>query len=109
MFQNVNLLESAMNVATLNAQVISNNIANASTPDFKASYVVAQVHGDSKAPKYLTAKVIKDYSTSISNDGNNVDVNTQMALLAENTIKYEVLTRLASMNFKRYADVLKGV
>lgn len=108
MFQKMNLLESAMNVAMLNAQVISNNIANASTPNFKASYVIAQVQGEPKNPKRITAKVIKDLSTSISNDGNNVDVNTQMALLAENTIRYEVLTQLASMSFKRYVDVLKG-
>ncbi len=109
MFQRANLLESAMNVAMLNAQVISNNIANASTPNFKASYVISQVQGEPNDPKRITAKVIKDLSTSISNDGNNVDVNTQMALLAENTIRYEVLTQLASMSFKRYADVLKGV
>lgn len=105
MFQKMNLLESAMNVAVLNTQVISNNIANASTPNFKASYVIAQTHEE---PKYITAKVVKDLSTSISNDGNNVDVNTQMALLSENTIRYEVLTQLASMSFKRYTDVLRG-
>lgn len=106
MFQKIDVLESAMNVATLNAQVISNNIANASTPNFKASYVIAQVKND---PVRVTAKILKDLSTSISNDGNNVDVNVQMALLSKNTIRYEVLTQLASMNFKRYADVLKGV
>ncbi len=106
MFQKMNVLESAMNVAVLNAQVISNNIANASTPNFKASYVMAEVKDD---PVRVTAKVVKDLSTFISNDGNNVDVNTQMALLSKNTIRYEVLTQLASMNFKRYTDVLKGV
>ncbi len=106
MFQKINVLESAMNVATLNAQVVSNNIANASTPNFKASYVTAQVKSD---PVRVAAKVVKDTSTSVSNDGNNVDVNVQMALLSKNTIRYEVLTRLASMDFRRYADVLKGV
>ncbi len=106
MFKNVNVLESAMNVSTLTANVIANNIANASTPNFKASYVVPVVKDD---PLRVEAKIVKDTSTSISNDGNNVDVNAQMALLAQNTIKYEVLTRLASMSFKRYTDVLKGV
>ncbi len=103
MFKNIDLLQSAMNVATLNTQVISNNIANASTPDFKASYVIAQTQDD---PERVTAKVVTDNSTTIGNDGNNVDVNTQMALLSENTIKYETLSVLASMNFKRYSDVL---
>ncbi len=106
MFKNVNVLQSAMNVSTLTANVIANNIANASTPHFKASYVVPIVKDD---PLRVEAKVVRDESTSITNDGNNVDVNAQMALLAENTIRYEVLTRLASMSFQRYRDVLKGV
>jgi flagellar basal-body rod protein FlgB len=106
MFQNVNVLQSAMNVSTLTTRVIANNIANASTPKFKASYVVPIVRDD---PLRLEAKVVTDTKSSISNDGNNVDVNAQMALLSENTMRYEVLTQLASMSFKRYSDVLKGV
>ncbi len=104
MFQNIDLLKSAMDVSTLTTQVIANNIANADTPNFKASYVMMKVTGQKIEPEIYT-----DYSTSISNDGNNVDVNQQMALLAQNTIRYETLTMLASMNFKRYADVLKTV
>ncbi len=106
MFQKVNVLESAMNVSTLTAKVIANNIANASTPNFKASYVVPVVRDN---PLRVEAKVVTDTSSSISNDGNNVDVNAQMALLSKNTIRYEVLTQLASMSFKRYTDVLRGV
>ncbi|HEU24334.1 MAG: flagellar basal body rod protein FlgB [Athalassotoga sp.] len=106
MFQNIDLLKSAMDVSTLTTQVIANNIANADTPNFKASYVMMKVTQD---PTKIEPEIYTDYSTSISNDGNNVDVNQQMALLAQNTIRYETLTLLASMNFKRYADVLKTV
>ncbi len=106
MFKNVDVLQSAMNVSTLTARVIANNVANASTPNFKASYVVPVVHSN---PLRVEGKVVTDTKSSIGNDGNNVDVNAQMALLSENTIRYEVLTQLASMSFKRYSDVLKGV
>jgi len=106
MFQNVDVLQSAMDVSTLTTRVIANNIANASTPNFKASYVVPIVRDD---PLRLESKIVTDTKSSIGNDGNNVDINAQMALLSENTIRYEVLTQLASMSFKRYTDVLRGV
>jgi|UniRef100_A0A7V3VSU5 flagellar basal-body rod protein FlgB len=106
MFQGIDLLQSAMGVSSLTNQVIANNIANADTPNFKASYVAAQVQSN---PERVEGQVITDTSTSISNDGNNVDINQQMALLAENTIKYETLTLLTSMSFKRYSDVLTNV
>lgn len=106
MFENVNLLNSAMNVSSLSAQVIANNVANADTPNFKASYVLMKVEKD---PTNVEPEVFTDNSTSISNDGNNVDVNQQMGLLAENTIRYQTLALLASMNFKRYSDVLTTI
>lgn len=106
MFNNIDLLNSALDVSSLTTQVIANNIANADTPNFKASYVMMKITQD---PTKIEPEIYVDNSTTISNDGNNVDVNQQMALLAQNTIRYETLTILASMDFKRYADVLRNV
>lgn len=103
MFEGINLLNSAMNVSSLSTQVISNNVANADTPNFKASYVLMKVENN---PTRVEPEIFTDTATSISNDGNNVDVNQQMGLLAENTVRYQTLALLASMNFKRYTDVL---
>ncbi len=105
MFNGVDLIQSAMGVSSVTANVIANNVANADTPNFKASYVIQRVEEN---PKKVVPDIVTDNSTSISNDGNNVDVNQQMALLAQNTIRYQTLALLASMSFKRYADVLRS-
>ncbi|BBJ27744.1 flagellar basal body rod protein FlgB [Athalassotoga saccharophila] len=52
MFQNIDLLKSAMDVSTLTTQVIANNIANADTPNFKASYVMMKVSDKKIEPEF---------------------------------------------------------
>ena len=41
-------------------------------------------------------------------DGNTVELDTEMANLAENTLKYNTTTRIISNKFKLLKDVIKG-
>lgn len=104
-------LEQGINAASLRHKVISNNIANVNTPGFKKSEVVfesllqealdekgrlplAQTNSrhmqggevSSKAPVIETVN-----STSFRTDGNNVDIDIEMANLAKNNIYYNSL------------------
>ncbi|MFC5401930.1 flagellar basal body rod protein FlgB [Cohnella soli] len=114
-------LESAINAATMRQQVLTNNIANVNTPYFKRSDVafeeyLAQAIG-SDGNKTLAIKVtnsrhfpmnasnpapevVTDSSTTFNNDRNNVDIEKEMSMLAENQLRYNLLSQQVSHEAK---------
>lgn len=120
------LLKVALDVSSLRAEVIANNIANVETPNFKRKYVIFESalqeaikgkHLQLKRtnPKHIVGglsvspRIITDSSTIMRNDGNNVDIDREMTELASNALRYRVLTSLASRLIERYNVVLRGV
>ena len=121
----VNILDKAADVANLRNELLTNNIANVSTPNYKRkdldfeSVLQGELAGEknlSKAVKKanqnletLDAQVYTDNaSLSYRLDGNNVDINTEEARLAENQIKYQALVDLKNQEFARYNTVLSS-
>lgn len=121
----VNILDKAADAANLRNELLTNNIANVSTPDYKRkdldfeSVLQGELAGEknlSKAVKKanqnletLDAQVYTDNaSLSYRLDGNNVDINTEEARLAENQIKYQALVDLMNQEFARYNTVLSS-
>lgn len=104
-----NLLKISLTASAKRTNVIAHNIANAETAGFKASSVVfednlkkalqkqaisltttnAKHIGASASEKLIEVKT--DTSTSMNEDGNNVDVDLQMTNLAANFILYSTL------------------
>lgn len=103
------VLSKYLDAALLRQEIIANNIANVNTPGFKRSYVVFEeelraalgekgrlqmrkthprhVGGGDSLDGVLPA-VGTDMSTSTRVEGNNVDVEEEMAQLAMNGINY---------------------
>ncbi len=121
----VNILDKAADAANLRNELLTNNIANVSTPNYKRkdldfeSVLQGELAGEknlSKAVKKanqnletLDAQVYTDNaSLSYRLDGNNVDINTEEARLAENRIKYQALVDLMNQEFARYNTVLSS-
>lgn len=121
----VNILDKAADAANLRNELLTNNIANVSTPNYKRkdldfeSVLQGELVGEknlSKAVKKanqnletLDAQVYTDNaSLSYRLDGNNVDINTEEARLAENQIKYQALVDLMNQEFARYNTVLSS-
>lgn len=121
----VNILDKAADAANLRNELLTNNIANVSTPNYKRkdldfeSVLQGELAGEknlSKAVKKanqnletLDAQVYMDNaSLSYRLDGNNVDINTEEARLAENQIKYQALVDLMNQEFARYNTVLSS-
>ena len=121
----VNILDKAADAANLRNELLTNNIANVSTPNYKRKDLdfesvlqgeLAGVKNLSKAVKKanqnletLDAQVYTDNaSLSYRLDGNNVDINTEEARLAENQIKYQALVDLMNQEFARYNTVLSS-
>ncbi len=125
-FNYINVLNKAADASWTRNEVIANNIANVDTPGYKRK--------DIKFEEYLKSEIMKDYYTGgdlnrrianvnldkteatiytdVSNlsyrlDGNNVDINTENANLAENQIKYYTLLNSMSQEFSRIKSVLQ--
>jgi len=111
-----NLLIGALDGSALKQAVISNNIANVNTPGYKKNVVnfqeVLENMLDPKKELVLTRakhlakkedikdtqviKITQNNATSLRNDGNNVDVDLELAELAENNLYFNSLTQLLS-------------
>lgn len=125
----VNMLESALGASSLRQQVISNNIANVNTPGFKKSEVTFEDRLQSaiEANKKLSIlartherhyphKVNTDISpmintitnTSLRVDGNNVDIDAEMAEMAKNNIYYNAVVQKVQHYFSNIKSCING-
>ena len=118
----INVLEKASMASAKRHEVISNNIANGDTPNYKRqdvnfeSVLNGAIHnGDTLDEAVrnielntLNANVYTDNSSlSYRLDGNNVDIETENAYLAENQIRYYTLLDSISQEFSRLQSVIK--
>ena len=117
----MSLMGKGLDAASLRNTVISNNLANVDTPGFKRSDVVFEdelrkalaktggIQGVTTHPKHIPIgspalpnvkpKVELQNDTTMRNDGNNVDIDREMALMAKNTITYTALAQMLNGNF----------
>jgi len=126
------LLNKAMDTACLRNAVIADNIANADTPGFKRSRVVFEekikkvLQNETNNGKIKTtnsrhiqigAKTsIGDLEPEIEtikglsyrNDGNNVDIDVEMAELAKNKMNYDALSECMSNEIQLLRMVITG-
>jgi len=121
-----------MDVALMRRNIVSNNIANADTPNFKRSVLnfeselkrainserketfpaklTHQKHVPFHRPvDYRTVKPrrILDYLTTSDNNGNNVDIEEEMMNALHNQLSYDLMTRAVSNQFTQINMVLR--
>ena len=123
-------MERALSAANLRHEVISDNLANINTPNFKRSQVVfeellsKEIFGEESGElplvrtheKHLpvtkfekaTARVELDDSTSMRVDNNNVDVDSEMASLAKNQLYYSAAARQLGGFISRVKSVMSS-
>jgi len=121
------ILQKALDASWLRNQVISNNIANVDTPNYKAYKVEfeellrdamkktgtrANITNPRHIPigndslEVIKPRIVRDTGTSIRMDGNNVDIDVQQASLANNTIMYQALVDQLSAKLARLKMVI---
>lgn len=123
-FDYINVLDKAADASWLRNEALSNNIANADTPCYKRQDVAFEAElqkalgncryesTDSKVQKLkssrLRPQVYTDYSDySYRLDGNNVDIENENVMLAENQLKYQGLMASISQEFQNLETVIK--
>jgi flagellar basal-body rod protein FlgB len=122
----IHSLEKALDYSALRQKVISNNIANVDTPNYKAQDVsfknllanetdnlmranrTNEKHIEFTSSKRSNSPLITKNDTAYNHNGNNVDIDKEMALLAENQIYYNAITQRISGKFNTLKSVVKG-
>ncbi|WAH44650.1 flagellar basal body rod protein FlgB [Alicyclobacillus fastidiosus] len=126
------LLQMSLDAATLRQQVYANNIANAETPGYKRQDVAFETYfqqalnsapqaqmGETHIPLSTSGSALNnlpdvqptvytDTSSTVDNDGNNVDLSSEMVDIAENQVKYEVLAQDVSTRLQRLTTAIQG-
>lgn len=128
-----NMLEKALKGSSLRHKVISNNIANINTPGYKRmevsfeSELAAAAEAEANRgstysamtrthPKHLlpsTEPIAPNQirtvgDTSLRTDGNNVDVDAEMAAMTKNQIYYSAIAQRISGYYTNIKSAIKG-
>ena len=121
----INVLDKAADAANSRNEILSNNIANVDTPNYKRKDVSFENYLEQAliGPESLDNRVA-DVNTHLSDfggmtytdhstlsyrlDGNNVDIDTESAYLAETQIRYNALVEQIGQDFSRYKTVLSN-
>jgi flagellar basal-body rod protein FlgB len=108
MFQNIGgSLERYMDLLSARQKIVASNIANADTPDYKTKDIDFQGEFqsalDSHSPNIAEVSGLK-----LRNDGNNVSIDRESRLLAENAIRFSLVTLVARNQFKDLTSAITG-
>lgn len=87
-------IEQYMNLVSARQKLVASNIANADTPGYQTKDVDFE---NELQNQMLGAKptVIEVSGLKNKNDGNNVDIDREARLLAENALRFSVASNLA--------------
>ena len=101
-----NNLQTYMDLVSMRQKLVASNIANADTPgyktqdlDFQASF---QTMLDGGAPKQTPIAGL-----ATKNDGNNVDLDREARLLAENSMRFNVASTLMKSSIQQVKEAIK--
>ena len=123
-FDYINFLDRAADAAWQRNEAISNNIANVDTPGYKRQdvafeSVLQQALGNNRYESMddkvanvdlsrLRGRAYLDYANySYRLDGNNVDIENENVMLAENQLKYQGLISSINQEFTNLKTVMK--
>lgn len=125
---NINLLSKSLDAYSIRQNAINNNISNSNTPNYKRKDIEfdkilrkmtneTDMNIKKTDPNHigndidkldLKPKIIIDKNTKSRLDGNNVDIDVEMAELSKNYIKYNVASQQITSAFKRYKNAISG-
>lgn len=119
-----NLLKKGLDASSLRSRAISNNIANINTKGYKRQYVSFEeslkenmdnvnlkIEDDKHiqdGTEYGEIKAETDDSSSMREDGNNVDIDNEMVNQAANTLMYNALVTQANSRLTMERYVING-
>ena len=128
--ETISILEKSLNLRSKRHQVLSSNIANIDTPNYKAFELVIEDELNKPPGHTSSIKLVRSHERhlpvkprsrdnmnlklaeapefTLRGDGNTVDIDKTMGDLAENTLLYKTLAQLISKKFLGLKNVIQG-
>jgi flagellar basal-body rod protein FlgB len=112
--EEMNLLSRLLDVASMRQNVIAQNVANVNTPGYSAQEVafeeaLRQAFGNSETGGVVPQpEIITGAGGTAREDGNNVDVDLEMARLQKNALYFKVYTQLLAGDLAQYRSAIIG-
>jgi len=121
-------LKRGLDVASLRQQAIADNLANANVPgykrkevDFEEAFRMAlerkgfsgrrtdprHIPIGRPSPLEVEPAIGREWDVSLRLDGNNVDIETEMAALAENEIRFQSLAQMVSGRYNVLRTIIR--
>lgn len=97
-------LEQYLDVLSARQKLVARNIANADTPGYRTEDIDFQSELNSAAGS--TPAIIEPQGLPTKNDGNNVSLDHQARLLAENDIRFNIATQLLRNNIHEIHEAI---
>lgn len=104
------IMEQGLGLLSKQQSIISQNITNQDTPDYKCKYLyfagvlkdqIDKATGEQTGKKRLELEstIYTDENTKDQPDGNNVDSDTQQALFVKNAFQYQAVINQLNSEF----------
>ncbi|QEH69616.1 flagellar basal body rod protein FlgB [Cellulosilyticum sp. WCF-2] len=118
-FSDIDLMNTAISATMLRKSIISENISNVDTPGYKRKDVRFETILEKEIKKGGTAglnlkdiepEIYTDYANSSYRlDGNNVDIDVEMAEEAKVSARYNALVTRVNSQLGRFSTVLQNL
>lgn len=89
-----------MDLLAARQRLVASNLANIDTPGYRTRDIDFQFEFLSLAPG-AQPRVIEPLDLTVKNDGNNVSLDRETRLLAENALRFNVASQLARAEVRR--------
>jgi flagellar basal-body rod protein FlgB len=111
----LDLLGHLLDVASVRHRVIAQNIANINTPGYKEldvsfedAFAQAVEGGDREAMLEVQPSIVTNDAGPDRADGNNVDIDFELARLNKNTLLYQVFSQLLASHLAAHRSAIAG-
>jgi flagellar basal-body rod protein FlgB len=101
-----NQLERYMDLLTARQKLVASNIANADTPGYRTRDLDFQ--GEFQSAAGLAPEVVQVTGLPVKNDGNNVSLDREARLLAENAMRFQVASNLMKSEIHTLQTAITG-
>lgn len=110
MFEGINKigsdLEAYLNLLSVRQKLTASNIANADTPGYKTQDINFQAEFAAALAGDSTPRVLEVSGLVVKNDGNNVSIDREARMLAENALRFNLGVQLLKGELE---DVKKAI
>jgi flagellar basal-body rod protein FlgB len=113
--ERIQLLTRLLDVAALRQDVIAQNVANVNTPgyttmgvNFEDALKEALAPGSGQQLADVAPQVTPGGGGALRADGNNVDVDLEMARLQKNAIYFQVYAQMLANDLAEFRSAIRG-